>query len=323
MPFKDYMIQTKIDGNLFFAGVQRKIRSSSVNLLSGRSIMYNLYPLIKAERPFSDIPKYNGAYYLFLFDFQNTLNTNHFFPAADLIERLTYGELPGIVCALKEVRNELLKTYSLVYIKEEIRREASIEDLTAFSKFIQLAAIDSENMLNYATIAKDAAVTIPTIKSYFQLLEEMFISFKVPAFSGSSQKRLLSTGKSFFFDLGVRHASAGLKACYETVLANPGPIFEQWVGVELWKRLKYTGEGTLYYMRITSGGEIDYIIDLKEKYIPIEVKWTEHPDKHDAKHLESFIKEHKRVIDRGFIICRCKHAMEISQNVLAIPWGYL
>ena len=38
------------------------------------------------------------------------------------------------------------------------------------------------------------------------------------------------------------------------ICANPGPVFEQWVGIELWKRLQYLGTGKLHYLRTKAGG---------------------------------------------------------------------
>jgi predicted AAA+ superfamily ATPase len=302
----------------------RKVRSSTVNLLPGRSIMHNLYPLTSIERPF---PEADSCKYSVTIPFTRDLtlmsDLENTFPPTGLIERLSYGELPGIAYAPVESRNSLLKTYSLVYIEEEIRREAHVKNLTAFSRFLQLAAAESGNMLNYAKVAKDAAVSIPTIKSYFQLLEDMFICFRITAFSKSARKNLLSTERMCFFDLGVRHSSAGLKACPETVLANPGPVFEQWVGIELWKRLKYNGEGKLHYLRSSSGTEIDYIIECWDKYVPIEVKWTEYPDRKDARHLEWFMKENSKKVEKAYIICRCKMPMEISENIIAVPYHLL
>jgi len=81
----------------------------------------------------------------------------------------------------------------------------------------------------------------------------------------------------YFFDLGVRHAAARLSNTRDTVLADPGPLFEQWVGIEIWKRLQYRGEGALSCYRTKAGAEVDFIVELGGKLIPLEVKWTEHP----------------------------------------------
>jgi predicted AAA+ superfamily ATPase len=71
----------------------------------------------------------------------------------------------------------------------------------------------------------------------------------------------LSTPKFLFFDIGVRHAAAGLRASREIVRVNPGVFFEQWVGIELWKRVQYLGEGRLHYSRTRDGMEVDYIVE--------------------------------------------------------------
>ena len=114
----------------------------------------------------------------------------------------------------------------------------------------------------------------------------MFIGFRIPAYSRSSRKNLLSTPKFFFFfDLGVRHAAAGLMPSRVLAKANPGPLFEQWVGIELWKRLQYLGDGQLFYFRTRHGAEVDFIVERQKELTPIEVKWTAHPDLQDARHL--------------------------------------
>jgi len=76
-------------------------------------------------------------------------------------------------------------------------------------------------------------VSLPTVKTYYQLLEDMFIGFRITALSGSPRKSLLSTERFCFFDVGVRNAAAELPLETAAVRANPGPLFEQWIGTEL------------------------------------------------------------------------------------------
>jgi predicted AAA+ superfamily ATPase len=126
-----------------------------------------------------------------------------------------------------------------------------------------------------------------------------------------------------FFDLGVRHAAAELVPSHDTVLANPGPVFEQWVGIELWKRLQYLGRGRLSYLRTKAGAEIDFIVDTGERLLPIEVKWTEAPDIHDARHLLSFLNEQPLRAKHGYVICRCPRPLRLADRITALPWWWL
>jgi hypothetical protein len=77
----------------------------------------------------------------------------------------------------------LLRAFALVHLEEEIRREAFVKDWGAFVRFMQLAAAESGQILNFAGISQETGVSQPTVKSYYQLLEDMFVGFQVEAFS--------------------------------------------------------------------------------------------------------------------------------------------
>lgn len=298
-----------------------KLRKTGANLLPGRSLVHHLYPLTLAERPLPEAGSLGYEVQSPLpFCLAKATPEAPLFPATELIERMTFGELPGVATAPPEQRADLLKAYCMVYLEEELRREALIKDWAAFARFLALAASESGQLINYARIAREAGVSQPTVKSYFQLLEDMFIAFRVPAFSRSRRKNLLSTDRFFFFDLGVRHAAAELPLEPATVLANPGPLFEQWVGIELWKRLKYLGTGRLHYFRTKGGAEVDFIIERPDGLTPVEAKWTEHPTLQDARHLLGFLAEHPTRAKQGFIICRCRRPLRLHDKVLALPW---
>ena len=126
-----------------------------------------------------------------------------------------------------------------------------------------------------------------------------------------------------FFDLGVRHAAAGLNPSIDVVNVDPGFFFEQWVRIELWKRLQYLENGSLYYLRTRTGAEIDFIIKSQNQIIPIEVKWTQNPGQHDALHLRAFLKYDPNQTKKAYIICRCPLPMEIEENIIALPWQNL
>jgi predicted AAA+ superfamily ATPase len=243
------------------------------------------------------------------------------FPAAELETRLAFGELPGVAAAPEEDRDELLRAYAIVHLEEEIRREALVRDWAAFLRFLRLAAAESGGLLNYRAIAQESGISEPTVKAYYQLLDDMFIGISVPAWSKSTRKHLLSTPKFLFFDLGLRHAAAGMKASKEVVRANPGPLFEQWVGIELWKRMQYLGgRGQLYYLRTKDGAEVDFILEHEGRFVPVEVKWTERPSTGDARHVLTFLKEHPRQAQEGYVICRCSLPMQLHDRVTALPW---
>jgi predicted AAA+ superfamily ATPase len=298
----------------------RKLRVTG-NLLPGRSLLHHLYPLLLAERPGARGEQERGGQTRSPLPLPVRGRVEEpWFPEAALFERLTFGELPGVATATRGQQGDLLRAYTVLYLEEELRREALVKDWPAFARFLQLAAAEAGRMINYAAISREAGVSLPTVKAYYQLLEDMFIGFRVTAFSGSPRKSLLSTERFYFFDIGVRHAAAELPLETAAVRANPGPVFEQWVGTELWKRLQYLGSGKLHYLRTKAGAEVDFIIARRGQLTPIEVKWTEHSTLAEARHLITFLKEHPQRAPRGYVICRCREALALNERITALPW---
>lgn len=298
----------------------RKLRSSGTNLLPGRSMLHRLFPLTTTERPSE--PRGEAVANAVL-PMRWTKQPTSLFPGADLETRLAFGELPGISVAPERDRRSLLQTFAIAHLEEEIRREAMVKDWAAFLRFLHLAARESGQIVNYAAIAREAGISQPTVKSHYQLLEDMFVGFHLPAWSGSPRKGALSTPRFFLFDVGVRHAAAGLDASRATVRSNPGPLFEQWVGIELWKRLQYLGTGSLYYFRTKDGAEVDYVIEHRGRVTPVEVKWTERPARSDIRHLLTFLDELGPRGRQGLLVCRCPRPMQLDERVLAVPWSSL
>ncbi len=292
----------------------RKLRLTGANLLPGRALLHRLMPLVLTERPTAPGARCHSPVAL------HGSGKNKF-PPADLIERLSFGELPGIVTVPDEDRADILRSYATIYLEEEIRREGLVKDWGAFVNFLRLAAAESGGELNYASISRQVGLSLPTVKSHYQLLEDMFIGIRVPGWSGSPRKSLVSNPKFLIFDTGVRHAAAGLRPGPETVMANPGPIFEQWVGIELWKRLQYLG-GALHHVRSKDGREIDFLVELEGKLFPIEVKWTDRPSRSDARHVAAFLAENASAPE-GFVICRCMRPQLLCPGVTALPWQNL
>ena len=299
----------------------RRLRTSGANLLPGRSQLHHLHPLVLDEHPApGGLPE---PRLLPLPPPPPGADDLPPFPAWDLLDRLAYGGLPGVVAAAPEDRAEVLRSYAAIHLAEEVRNETALRDLGAFLRFVRLAALESGQVINYSALAQEVGLTHNTVKGHYQILEDMFLGTPLPAFTRSPRKGVLSTPRFLFFDLGVRHAAADLTPSHDVVRANPGPIFEQWVALELWRRLKYLGDGQLWHFRTKDGSEVDLIVERGGHLTPIEVKWTEHPQRSDARHLLSFLRDHPDEAAHGYVVCRCPHAMRLDDRVTALPWQCL
>lgn len=298
----------------------RKLKTTGANLLPGRSILHRLYPLINEE--------YNREASPFGEEFSplalEPVLSRERFPERGLEDRLAFGDLPGIAALDDmEARRELLKSYAAIHLEGEIRREASLRDLPAFLRFLKLAAINSGSIVNQLGLSREVGISAPTIRAYYQLLEDMFIGFTVPSFSGSEQKSIVSAGRFYFFDMGVRNAAAGIRIDESIISLDPGHFFEQWIGMILYRKISYAGEGRLSHYRTRGGAEIDFILERNDEWIPIEVKWTQSPSMKDARHLRAFLDDSKGRAKSAYIVCRCFRPQQLDENITAIPWQML
>lgn len=298
----------------------RRLRASSANLLPGRSLRHVLHPLMTEEYTRLDDTGPEPP----LFTLGDGGATEAPFPCRRLEDRLVFGDLPGIaLLGDEEDKAAVLEAYATAYLEEEVRREATIRDIGQFLRFLRFSAAESGGMVNYAGISREVGASAQTVKGYYRILEDMFVGFSLPAFSGSPRKSVLSTPRFYYFDLGVRNASAGLPLTERTVNATPGQLFEQFVALNLYRKLSYRKEGTLSYLRTASGQEIDLIVQTPEAITPIEVKWTENPSLRDARHLKDFMKSHAPACRAAYVVSRCPYTLRLDEGIFAIPWWKL
>lgn len=276
----------------------RKLRKQSqINFLPGRVIVLRLDPLI-----FSEIPK---NYYL-----------------EDL---LLYGSLPEIATTIDSAQKlQLLDAYTVTYLEEEVRAEAIVRNIAPFARFLELAASESGQLVNFTKLSQEIGVAHTTIASYYQVLEDCLIAERVePLIKTKTRRKLTKSAKYLFFDLGVRNAAMGLTHIAMRDSTSWGKLFEHNIGLELIRSLHLLNlRAKLYFWRDANNGpEVDWVIQYGEKYIPIEVKWTDSPSLKDTKYLQVFMQEYQ--VDKAYVVCRVRQPAKLAENIYAIPWQEL
>ncbi len=269
-------------------------RGTSVNLLPGRVIPLRLDPLTHTEMP------------------QTSLKTH-----------LLYGSLPGIVSEpVLENRQQDLDAYGVMYLEEEVRAEAIVRNLSAFGRFLEMAALDSGNMISFRKLSQELGIAHTTIASYYQVLEDCLLVERIdPLTRSKTRKKLIKSAKYLFFDLGVRRACA--REGTQLTPERMGALFEQWTGLELIRLIRLASQKWhLRFWRDADGPEVDWVLDGQNQLIPIEVKWTPSPTLKDSRHIKLFMQEYPEA-RQGFVVCRTPRPIKLDQTITAIPWQQL
>jgi predicted AAA+ superfamily ATPase len=169
---------------------------------------------------------------------------------------------------------EWLKNYTQTYLERDVRDLINIGDLESFRRFMGLCAGRVGQLLNLSSLASDCGITHTTAKRWLSVLETGFITTLLRPHYQNFNKRLVKSPKLYFLDTGLLCYLLRIRSPEDLLLnASRGAIFENYVVAELLKRRLHAGhEPDLYFWRDSTGHELDIIIDLGNRLIPIEVK---------------------------------------------------
>ncbi len=262
----------------------RKLRRGGANLLGGRALRFELFPLVYPEIP----------------DF-------------DLIRALNHGLLARHY--LSEKPQGLMAAYVGDYLKEEIAAEALTRNIPAFSRFLESAAFSNGEIINYQNIASECGVSAPTVKQYFQILEDTLIARCAPSFQKRPKRRVIQAPKFYLFDVGL--ANFLLKRSQVAPRGESfGKAFEHFIYQELAAHSHYSGLNyPISYWRTASQLEIDFV--LGDHQVALEVKGVDQVSNHHLRGLKAFREEY-----------RSKHSIAVSQDarprivdgISVLPW---
>lgn len=221
----------------------RKLKRTEANLLAGRAINRQFFPLVAAELGREPDPE----------------------------EILRFGLLPQIRTE-PAVAVDFLDAYVANYIREEIQQEALVRNLDSFSRFLEVAALMNGQIVNVSGLARDAAVARPTVQGYFALLIDTLIGFWLPAWRKRARAKEVASPKFYLFDPGVARALAG--RCREPLDGTErGFLLETWILHELRAAMSFRSTGgRLSYWRTPSGSEVDFVWSRGSHAIGVEVK---------------------------------------------------
>jgi len=221
----------------------RKLKRLDVNLLAGRAINRQFFPLTASELGYD----------------------------LDLDRVLRFGLLPQ-VHAEREHTIDILDAYVANYVREEILQEALVRNLESFARFLEVAALMNGQVVSVAGIARDAAVARPTVQGYFATLQDTLIGFWLPAWRRRAKVKEVARPKFYLFDAGVARALAGrLREPLDGL--ERGFLLETWVLHELRAAMAALNTGgQLHYWRTPSGTEVDFIWTRGGRAVGIEVK---------------------------------------------------
>lgn len=263
----------------------RKLKRGHGNLLGGRALRYELFPLVYPE----------------ITDFS-------------LSTALNSGLLPRHYTTAQPRR--LLQSYVGDYLKEEISAEALARNIGSFSRFLEIAAISNSEIINYQNIARECGISAPTVKNYFEILADTLIGRFVPAFRSKAKRRVILAPKFYFFDVGMLGALAR-RGRVEPGSELFGRAFEHFIVMEVTAHASYSGLCyPVAYWRTASQFEVDLVLGDHET--AIEIKSTAHPGDNQLKGLRAFKEDF--AVKKAMLVCTAPRPRTTADGINILPW---
>lgn len=221
----------------------RKLRAAGVNLLAGRALWREMFPLTPEELG----------------------------PDFDLERTLEIGALPLVLDS--ETPTETLRAYVQLYLREEVKGEALVRNLPGFARFLPIAALFHGQVVNVAGLARDAGVARTTVQGYLEILEDTLLVTRLPAYEARLRVRERKRPKLYWVDPGVVRAVK--KARGPAAPDESGPLLEGWILTLLrtYMAERDLGDEVAFWAPSeASKVEVDFLVRRGDELCALEVK---------------------------------------------------
>lgn len=212
--------------------------------LAGRFFLHRLMPLSPAECEQEKVP----------------YTINHF------LERGSFPEPFFADSTIDANRWRLQYVDSLT--RHDVLDFNEIHNIKAIQLVFELLREKVGSPISYSSIAEDVSISPTTVKRYIQILEALYIVFRITPFSHNIARSLIKEPKIYFFDTGLVKGDEGAK--FENFVA--GCLLKHVFG-----KIDYLAEVySLHYLQTKEKLEVDFALAVDDRIEKIiEVKQSD------------------------------------------------
>lgn len=211
---------------------------------------------------------------LFPLSFQEMVNNHGLLEEKRLLpHRLVYGYYPEVVTTPGDEKN-VLKQLSDSYLYKDILMWERIQKPEKLIRLLQALSFQVGSQVSYHELGQLTNLDNKTVEKYINLLEQVFVIFRLGSFSRNLRSELKSSRKIYFYDNGIRNA---LIANFNPpeLRQDTGALWENFLMSERMKYLQYNNIwANRYFWRTHAQQETDYIEERDGNLFCFEFKWN-------------------------------------------------
>ena len=111
-------------------------------------------------------------------------------------ELIIHGFLPAIH-AHSMTPGKMHRNYFQTFVDRDLARMLKVKDISLFENFVRLLAGRIGQVLNLNSISNSLGVSSTTLSEWLTVLEASWQIFKLPAYRGNINKRLIKSPKIY------------------------------------------------------------------------------------------------------------------------------
>lgn len=222
------------------------------------------------------------------------------------------GGFPRAVAALPDQRQRILDDYVEIFSRRDIREIIEVDSTPRLEAFVRLTAARTGQELNVSGLSKDLGVPVTTIRRWLEALQRSYLIEFIPPYSRNAGQRVIKSPKLYSVDPALAMAAArdtdptGFHL--ETLVAHD---------LLVWRDGWPTRD--LHHWRLSSGQEVDFILEENRQLLPVEVKAADAVGEAEARHLTTFRDRHADAL-RGVLLSCDPRIRMVKPGIVACPW---
>lgn len=191
-----------------------------------------------------------------------------------LPEFLTYGMYPEIFSYENELdKMDYLKELINSFLYKDLLELSQIKNSGKIYDLLRLLAFQIGSPVSYNELGKKLGLSIDTVISYIDLLEKVFVIYRLSGFSKNLRKEIVKNKKVYFYDVGVRNAIIE-DFTHPNKRQDIGHLWENFIISERIKRNSYLrAHLNSFFWRTYTGAELDYVEEGAGQLSGVEIKW--------------------------------------------------
>ena len=168
------------------------------------------------------------------------------------------------------------EVFITTYLEKDIPALGSRIPPTTLRRLWTMLAHSQGELLDQSKLASALAISGQTVGRYIDLLCDLMLVRRLPAWSGNAGKRLVRTPKVYVRDSGIVHALLGLQHL-DAVLGHP-VAGSSWEGFVIEQLIAAAPQAQASFFRTSHGAEVDLVLEFKsgETWV-IEIKRSSAP----------------------------------------------